>query len=212
VNHAVNPEAKDLVASWPHLYLPGDHPPIITLHGFGGNETEVSALGAWLKPGASVLSPRGEKNLDGAHYWYGTLGATGFAPDDLAARTATLMDFLRQASSHYGFGLSKAVIAGFSNGAAMALALATEYPDEITAIAAFSGTYPYQAHPGADLSGTTVWFSHGDADPWVSQDASRFATQCLEAQSANLSSFVRPGGHTITPDEISGAIGHLFPA
>ncbi len=196
--------------AWVHLFVPGSKRTIITLHGFGGNESEVSAVASWLDPEASVLSPRAQKVLDGAHYWYGQLGATGFAPLDIQERALQLRNFLEHAADHYGFDLTTSVIAGFSNGAAMALALAVYFPTQVRSVAAFSGTFPFTQVPDVDLSGTTLWFSHGDADPWVSAQASQWATSSLGALNANLRTLVRPGGHTIAEEEIEAARAFLF--
>jgi phospholipase/carboxylesterase len=198
------------VKDWPHLFVPGSQQTIITLHGFGGNESEVSALASWLDPNATVLSPRGQKTLDGAHYWYGQLGDSGFAPDDIEHRASELHRFLGHAAVHYGFDLDTSVIAGFSNGAAMALALAIYFPETIHTVAAFSGTLPFSAPPEADLSGTTLWFSHGDADPWVSKEASEWATKTLTTLGPRLETLIRPGAHTISEEEIVQARKFLF--
>jgi phospholipase/carboxylesterase len=195
----------------PHLWIPGSDQCIITLHGFGGNESEVSHLGQWLDPSASVFSPRGGKFLKGANYWYGTLTESGFEPDDIEARCHVLWEVISQAANHYSFDPKTAIFAGFSNGAAMAMALAVYYPSWVSRVAAFSGVFPFATLPDVNLSGTKVWFSHGDADPWVSQESSEAAIQALVALSAETQTLVRAGGHSITQEEILGAqefLGH----
>jgi phospholipase/carboxylesterase len=195
---------------WPHLFIPGSKRIIITLHGFGGNESEVSQLGGWLDPDATIFSPRGGKILDGAHYWYGELTPEGFRPDDIHDRATQLRSLIQAAAEHYGFNPHDALIAGFSNGAAMALALATLYPEFITQVAAFSGVYPFPELPTADLSGTKIWYSHGDADPWVPTHASEHAQSSLQALLADTTVLIRPGGHTISGEEITGAQSIFF--
>jgi len=201
---------SSLAPSWPHLFIAGSGLTVITLHGFGGNESEVSALGRWLDPSATLVSPRGPKTLEGAHYWYGTLGATGFIPDDTKTRASALRDFLIEAGNHYGFDIRSSIIAGFSNGAAMALALAVYFPQDVLRVAAFSGTLPFEQEPEGDLTETKIWYSHGDNDPWVSQEASRFAAQSLRSMGAEVQSLERPGGHTISEEEIRGAQNYFL--
>jgi phospholipase/carboxylesterase len=188
-----------------HRWIPGSDQCIITLHGFGGNESEVSQLGQWLDPSASVFSPRGGKSLKGANYWYGTLTESGFDPNDIEARCHLLWEVISNAANHYSFDPKNAIFAGFSNGAAMVIALAVFYPSFVSRVAAFSGVFPFATLPDIDLSGTRVWFSHGDADPWVSKESSEAAIQALLALSAETRILVRPGGHTIAQEEILGA-------
>jgi len=198
------------IEAWPHLFRPGSEPAIITLHGFGGNENEASAIATWLPSASLVLSPRGPKHQDGADYWYGALDENGFNPVDLEEQAHALMDFLEQAALHYRFNLHDAVLTGFSNGAAMALGMAALFPDRIHSVAAFSGTMPFREPPSGDLSQTSIWFSHGDRDGWVPPVASDFATETLTSLGARLGFLTRSGGHEITPEEIEGARNFLL--
>lgn len=195
----------DGLASWPHLFRPGVGQLIVTLHGYGGNEVEVSELASWLHPGAPVLSPRGTVIENDTHRWYGRFTGSSFEPVDIVQRAADLMGFLREASHHYDVDLSTALVSGFSNGAAMAIALGVLYPEEVTRVAAFSGVFPFTDMPGADLSGLMLWTSHGDSDPWVSGVAGRQVVETCTALGATVESLVRPGGHTITAEEVAGA-------
>lgn len=192
-------------SSWPHLFRPGVGQPIVTLHGYGGNEVEVSELGSWLAPGAPVLSPRGTVIEAGTHRWYGRFTGSSFEPVDIAQRAGELMGFLREASHRYEVDLSTALVSGFSNGAAMALALGVLYPKEVRRVAAFSGVFPFTEMPQADLHGLRLWTSHGVQDPWVSVEAGRKLIQACTELGATVGSLVRPGGHTITAEEVSGA-------
>ena len=190
---------------WPHLFRPGVGQLIVTLHGYGGNEVEVSELATWLHPGAPVLSPRGTVVEGGTHRWYGRFTGSSFEPVDIVERAADLIGFLREACRRYSVDLSNALVSGFSNGAAMAIALGVLYPGEVTRVAAFSGVFPFQATPEANLSALMLWTSHGDSDPWVSGEAGHEVVESVTALGATVRSLVRPGGHTITAEEVAGA-------
>jgi phospholipase/carboxylesterase len=190
---------------WPHLYRDGHGPTIVTLHGYGGNEVEVSGLADWLDASRPVLSPRGTINEQGTYRWYGRFSGEQFDPVDIYHRAEELMVFLRQSAHHYGVTVSDALIAGFSNGAAMAVALGVLYPGEIRQVAAFSGVLPFHTLPDADLTGVRVWSSHGDGDMWVSHEAGRNVVTSLESLGATVGSLVRPGGHGITDEEVRHA-------
>jgi len=193
------------LSGWPHLFREGTGPAIITLHGYGGNEVEVSGLATWLAPHRPVFSPRGLVVEHDTHRWYGQFTGSGFDPVDITIRAEELMGLVREAASHYGFDLRDALVAGFSNGAAMATALTFLYPAEIRQVAAFSGVLPFSSRPQADLSGVVVWTSHGDADPWVSTEEGTRVVSALEGAGAHVGHLTRPGGHGITEEEISGA-------
>ena len=193
------------VNQWPHVYREGTGRVVVTLHGYGGNEQEVSGLAQWLAPGQPVLSPRGTLSNAGMSFWYGRFTGDGFDPVDIAERADELMAFLRSSAEHYSFELPEALISGFSNGAAMAIALAVFFPQEIKQVAAFSGVFPFTTHPDTQLNGVSVWASHGDADMWVSRSAGAHVTTSLTDLGATVGSMVRPGGHGITDEEIVAA-------
>jgi phospholipase/carboxylesterase len=194
---------------WPHVYRDGTGPVIVTLHGYGGNEVEVSGLADWLDPSRPVLSPRGRIDEQGTYRWYGRFTGQQFDPVDIHERARELMDFLRLSADHYGFTLSDALVSGFSNGGAMAAALAVLYPGEIRQVAVFSGVFPFHTLPDTDLTGTRAWSSHGNTDMWVSEDAGKHLVSSLESLGATVGSLVRPGGHGITDDEVVGAKNFL---
>jgi len=194
---------------WPHLYRDGTGPVIITLHGYGGNEVEVSGLADWLDPSRRVLSPRGRIDEQGTYRWYGRFTGQQFDPVDIHERARELMAFLRLSADHYGFILSDALVSGFSNGGAMAAALGVLYPEEIRQVAVFSGVFPFHTLPDTDLTGTRAWSSHGNTDMWVSDEAGRHLVSSLESLGATVGSLVRPGGHGITDDEVVGAKAFL---
>lgn len=198
--------------SWPHVYREGSGPVIVTLHGYGGNETEVSGLADWFDSTRPVLSPRGTIVEEGIFRWYGRFTGAQFDPVDIEARAEDLMGFLRQAAKVYGFSLDEALVSGFSNGAAMALALAALFPTEVRQVAAFSGVFPFDTPPATDMSGVSVWSSHGDTDMWVSGEAGRRVVESCERLGATVGSLVRPGGHGITAEEVTAAKEFFHPA
>lgn len=191
--------------SWPHVYRAGAGPVIVTLHGYGGNEAEVSGLAGWLDNSRPVLSPRGTIDDHGTFRWYGRFTGQQFDPVDIYERAEELMEFLRAAASHYGCDLSDALVSGFSNGGAMATALTVLYPREVRQVAVFSGVLPFHDLPKTDLTGVQAWSSHGDADMWVSKEAGKRLVTSLESLGATVGSLVRPGGHGITEEEVVGA-------
>ena len=191
--------------SWPHVYRDGTGPVIVTLHGYGGNEVEVSGLADWLDATRPVFSPRGTIDEQGTYRWYGRFTGQQFDPVDIHQRAEDLMTFLRHSATHYGFSVTDALISGFSNGGAMAAALAVLYPEEIRQVAVLSGVSPFHQLPDTDLTGVRVWSSHGNTDMWVSEEAGSHLVSSLESLGATVGSLVRPGGHGITDEEVVAA-------
>lgn len=195
--------------SWPHLYREGSGPVIVTLHGYGGNEVEASGLGTWLHPDATLLSPRGTLVEQDTYRWYGRFTGSQFDPVDIDQRAMDLIGFLRECSSAYSFSLPEAIISGFSNGAAMALALGVLYPLDVRSVAVFSGVFPFHSLPESDMAGGRIWSSHGHTDMWVSEADGVHLVESCRALGAQVEQLVRPGGHGITEDEVAGARSFL---
>jgi phospholipase/carboxylesterase len=195
----------DRLSQWPHVYRRGTGAPIVTLHGYGGNEVEVSGLADWLDATRPVLSPRGTIDEQGTYRWYGRFTGQQFDPVDIHERADELMEFLRYSAERYDFTLREVLVSGFSNGGAMAIALGVLYPQEIRQVAAFSGVLPFHTLPDTDLTSVQVWSSHGTTDMWVSEEAGKHVVTSLESLGATVQSLVRPGGHGITEDEVTGA-------
>ena len=202
------PQPADL-NQWPHVYRDGTGPVIVTLHGYGGNEVEVSGLADWLDASRPVLSPRGTIDEQGTYRWYGRFTGEQFDPIDIHERAEELIVFLRHSAEHYGFTLSEALVSGFSNGGAMAAALGVLYPAEVRQVAVFSGVFPFHSLPETRLAGVRVWSSHGDTDMWVSKQAGEHLVSSLESLGATVGSLVRPGGHGITDEEVTAAKAFL---
>ena len=69
-------------------------PPLLLLHGTGGNEDDLMPLGEALLPGAARLSPRGQVLENGAPRFFRRLAEGVFDLDDLKTRTHQLADFV----------------------------------------------------------------------------------------------------------------------
>ena len=131
---------------WPHLFTEGataDAPVVLTLHGTGGDEREIAALGTALVPGAAVLSPRGRVLEGRANRWFRRLSEGVFDVDDVIARAAELAAFVVAAQSRYALENRTLIATGFSNGANIALATALLHPTVVSRVVAFSGMHPF---------------------------------------------------------------------
>src|SRR5580693_7992421 len=104
-----------------HRFIPATQPglpPLLLLHGTGGDENDLVRLGEHLSPGAAMLSPRGKILENGMPRFFRRLAEGVFDQADLKLRTAELADFIAAARKQYGIDAPIAV--GFSNGANIA--------------------------------------------------------------------------------------------
>ena len=110
--------------SFVHRYEPAaqpERPPLLLLHGTGGDEHDLIPLGRMLAPGAALLSPRGKVLEGGMPRFFRRLAEGVFDEEDVRKRAHDLADFVETARAAYG--LPAPVAVGFSNGANIAAAL-----------------------------------------------------------------------------------------
>lgn len=207
--------AADTVRGWPHLFSPGevDAPVLLTLHGTGSDEKEISALAAELDPRAGVLAPRGLVREEGMARWFRRMGEGVFDVDDVVARAGELAGFVGAAREHYGLGERPVVAVGFSNGANIALATAMLHPDVVDRVVAFSGMYPFADRDEAvDLHGVRVTTLNGREDPMAPVHSVNRLVEILRAKGAQVEQHLRPGGHGISPQDLALAREALTPS
>ena len=195
--------------AWPHTFTEGsspDAPVVLTLHGTGGNEHEIAALGTALVPGAAVLSPRGRVREGMANRWFRRLGEGVFDVDDVIVRAGELAAFVTAARERYGFGERTVTATGFSNGANIALATALLHPDVLNRVVAFSGMYPFaDRDPVGDAQGVEVLLLNGSADPMAPASSVDTLERTATAHGVSVTRVTRPGGHGIDRSELTTA-------
>lgn len=197
--------------TWPHVFTPGepDAPVLLTLHGTGGDEREITALAAHLDPRAGVLSPRGRVSEGAANRWFRRLREGVFDVDDVIVRAAELAAFITAARTEHDLADAPIIAVGFSNGANIALATALLHPDVLTRVIAFSGMYPFgDRDPIGDLgagSGAAIelLLLNGSADPMAPSASVDVLERTAREHGASVTRHTRPGGHGIDQDELT---------
>jgi phospholipase/carboxylesterase len=201
----------------PHVFLPADDvgapvdgpstgsgripgPPLLLLHGTGGNEHDLLPLRDHLSPGAAVLSVRGTVLENGMPRFFRRIREGVFDEDDLRRRADDLAEFVVAASAAYGIAERSLIAVGFSNGANIASAMLLRRPDLLAGAVLLAAMVPYAEPPAADLGGRLVIISNGDRDPMIAAGVTRELASQLRERGAEVVELPHPGGHQIYPE------------
>ncbi|MBD0291775.1 MAG: phospholipase [Thermoleophilia bacterium] len=185
---------------------------LVVLHGRGADEHDLEPLLEALDPERRLAGylPRGPLSLPpGGAHWY-VVRRVGFPdPATFFATWERLSGWVDAAGEDAGVGSDRLVLAGFSQGAVMAyaLALAASRPRP-AAVLAFSGFVPrvegLELDPDA-RAGLPVSIAHGTLDPIIGVEFGREARERLTTAGLDVAYREDPVGHTITPGGLAQA-------
>ena len=189
-----------------HSYIPGSdrtRPPLLLLHGTGGDENDLVPFGQRLAPGAALLSPRGKVSERGASRFFRRLAEGVFDLEDLAARTGELAEFIERARKTYG--LAKPIAFGFSNGANIAASLLLTRPDVLAGAVLLRAMTPFEPKTLPDLTGMPVLMLSGAADPLVEPEDREKLADMLSIAGAEVTHEIVPAGHNLSARDMAAA-------
>ena len=176
-------------------------PPLLLLHGTGGDENDLIALGRTVAPQSALLSPRGKVLENGAPRFFRRLAEGVFDEDDLRQRAGELAAFIAEARQAYS--IDPPVALGFSNGANIAAALLLLHPDALAGGALLRAMVPLKSPPQPDLAGKPVLILSGKMDPIIpAENAGRLAA-LLGERGAGVDHRTLPAGHGLTEADVS---------
>jgi phospholipase/carboxylesterase len=192
-----------------HVFEPGTDPaapPLLLLHGTGGNEQDLLRVGRAISPGSALLSPRGDVSEGGALRFFARLAEGVFDPQEIARRTNALADFLDAATAHYKIDPLRLLAVGFSNGANIAATLLLLRPQSLGGGALFRPMVVLdQPAAPTSLSGRRVLLCHGTMDPLVPPDDPARLGELLRAGGADVKLQSIPASHALTPQDVAAA-------
>ena len=183
---------------------------LLLLHGTGGDEEDLVALGKLLAPGAALLSPRGRVVENGMPRFFRRLAEGVFDMEDLKLRSKELADFARSASVKYGFELTSLVVVGYSNGANITVSmLLLRYllPAGAVLFRPMVSVVPDEL---PDLDGMAVFISAGRSDQVVPRGEPERLAKLLGDAGAKVTLNWESATHTLTEQEVKKAASWLF--
>jgi phospholipase/carboxylesterase len=196
----------------PHVWEPGSgSPPLLLLHGTGGDEHDLLVLREHLAPDAPVLSPRGTVSEHGMARFFRRVREGVFDEDDLRHQTDDLAAFLTAAEQKYGVAAGSWLAVGFSNGANMASALLLRHPESLAGAVLIAAMVPFQEDEPKDdaLAGKPVLIVNGNRDPMATAEQTTRLTEQLRRRDAEVELLSFDGGHTIHGDQLPDIRGFI---
>jgi phospholipase/carboxylesterase len=192
---------------FPHRYEPGapGDVTLLALHGTGGDEHDLLPLARAIRPGSSVLSPRGRVLEHGMPRFFRRLAEGVFDQEDLRFRTTELAEFVHRAATQYRFDPRRIVAVGFSNGANIAASLLLRYPGVLRAAILFRAMLPFVPDHPVRLEDTSVLLSSGRRDPIAPPPQAESLAAVLREAGADVTIQWDDGDHGLVPDSVSMA-------
>ncbi|MET3807749.1 phospholipase/carboxylesterase [Nakamurella sp. UYEF19] len=185
--------------AWPHVWRDGTGgPPLLMLHGTGGDEHDLLPLADRLSPSSPVLSPRGRVLEGSMPRFFRRLSEGVFDEQDLGARADELADFVLEVGAEHGIEPGTFVAVGFSNGANIASALMMQRPEVLAGAVLLAAMVPFSTPPAdVDLTGRWAVVANGRRDPMATAEQTVTLVAQLEAMHADVTELSHDGGHTI---------------
>ncbi|AOS45269.1 Putative hydrolase MhqD [Lacunisphaera limnophila] len=198
--------------SYLHRFEPGDGakaPPLLLLHGTGGNENDLLPLGRQLAPGSPLLSPRGDVSEHGMPRFFRRFAEGVFDLKDVAQRTQALADFVAAAAREYGFDPNRLAALGYSNGANIAASLLLLRPESLTAAVLLRPMVVLEPKQLPDLTGKRISLLSGRHDPIVPVDHPPRLAEMFRRAGASVDLHWLDTGHQLTEGDLQLAAGFL---
>lgn len=190
-----------------HLFIKkaATEPVLVLLHGTGGDERDLLALGEFLMPNASLLGIRGEVSEQGMNRFFRRFGEGQFDLVDLAKQTENLVSTLDKLASQYDFDLAQVVLVGYSNGANIGghLLLTQELP--INRGIFFHSMLLVEKSIQQSQQAQKVWLSYGRQDPLVAEKNFNALKAAYAKRGTEISVYEAEMSHGITQEELAEA-------
>lgn len=178
---------------------------LVLLHGVGGNESNLAALGAEVDGDTLVVLPRGPITLgpDAFGWFRVAFGSSGpqIVASEADASRRTLIDFIGQLQRAHGIDAAHTVVAGFSQGGILSASVALTAPERVAAFAVLAGRILPEIEPQlADaqrLSALRGYVAHGTRDDKLPVSWAQRSDEWLTRRGVAHETKLYPGGHEL---------------
>lgn len=188
-------------------YHPGTTPALLLLHGTGGDENDLIPLGRLIRPGAALLSPRGQVLENGQPRFFRRLAPGVFDEDDLVRRTHELADFVEDHGERNRLG--KIIAVGYSNGANIAASMLLLRPGVLSGAILLRAMVPLEPPHPPDLGGVPVLILAGRHDEMMTSDQPQRLAALLLGAGAQVTLEWQEAGHSLGTSDFRKATAWL---
>jgi phospholipase/carboxylesterase len=186
---------------------------LLLIHGKGADEHDLEALIPYLDPEGRFLTvlPRAPIRFMSGYHWYETVGIPKGGPE-FGSSVEALDDLLDSACAEHGFDRRQAIVAGFSQGCALTLALGLRRSDRPrpAGLVGMSGFLPDPDGLEYDFAGAPpVLVQHGTNDPLIPVDQGRRTVARLGAAGVPVVYREYPMAHEVGLESLQDAVAWL---
>jgi phospholipase/carboxylesterase len=198
---------------------------VIWLHGLGADAHDFEPIVPELvRPGERALrfvfphAPVRPVTLNGGYpmrSWYDIIGIDRASRQDesgVRASDQAVRELIGRENER-GTPASRIVLAGFSQGGAMALFTATRYSERLAGIIALSSYFvlanTFTAERSEANARTPIFMAHGTDDPVVDPGLGAESKRLLEAGGHPVEWHTYPMGHTVSAEEVAAIAAWL---
>lgn len=191
---------------------------VIWLHGLGADGNDFVPIIPELKlpasPGIRFIFPSAPSmpvTVNGGYVmpaWYDIVGRNLMDQEDAAGiqkSAAAIVELIEKEVSR-GIAYDKIVLAGFSQGCAMALHIGLRFPQKLAGIIALSGYLPLAMTANIEKhsanSHTPIFMAHGTYDPVVTLDRAQASYNLLEKMGYSVDWNEYPMEHSVNHEEL----------
>ncbi len=186
-----------------HVYTKGSGSrTLLLLHGTGGDEHDLIPLARSLDTEATILSPRGNINENGALRFFRRLAEGVFDLADVERRTRDLAAWLNSAIDHYKINTSELTAVGYSNGANTIAAMQLLHPNPVRSsilLRAMITAIPPQL---PNLSAARVLMLNGERDAIIPLSNAQRLAATFKSAGAKIDQHALPCGHELIADDL----------
>ena len=197
------PQPLTVIQQAPRKPGPGKPPLLVLLHGYGADEKDLLPVVVRLDPRLAVASLRAPIQIrEGSYSWLG-----GNSEADLENARRTVLESIDQIVTAGNADAGRVYVAGFSQGAMLALAIALTEPQKIAGAAVLSGRLAAAVrdrHAPPDLlRGFPILVTHGTEDRQIPIRSARDIHKALKPLSIDLEYHEFEIGHSISDQTVS---------